>query len=514
MLADANSKLMNVNSNVPDRSNVQGLILRGYTHPFSCHLLFSFPTSISKQKAFFNAIYSKVQSAKDWGNNKPVSMLNIGFTFNGIAQLDPTVIRPQDLANFPATFQQGPTSGGSQSSLADVCDPASTPEKWWNGQGDAVNTNLHCVVHIYALTTKDLDALVTTVLTAATKNGLQELIPLAPTVNKGRLYQSIVENDVNKIHFGYTDGISEPSLANPTNVPDPQTINNFVIGYPDGAVTQPGPAGDGTTASTFAKDGCYNAFRIIYQNAAAFNSFLKQQAANAASTLAYLNLTQPQLEEWFAAKLCGRWRNGSPLMLSPDKPDPATSASEDFGYATQSQQGAASSANDVASSLRCPFSAHTRVANPRDQTLSSSEGKYVPRIARRGMPYGAALPNASTIDDGVDRGLIGIFLCGDLAGQFEKLYGWMNNNNFSDKTIFSVKHPPQDALLGNRKAANSSYFPGSVTSFTIPIEGGTKPIDGANIKIDALPEFLTTRGTAYCLLPSLSTLATLAGLTK
>ena len=106
----------------------------------------------------------------------------------------------------------------------------------------------------------------------------------------------------------------------------------------------------------------------------------------------------------------------------------------------------------------------------------------------------------------MDRGLIGLFLCGDLAGQFEKIYGWMNDNNFSGKEIFSVRRPPQDAMLGNKDAANSNAFPGTVTSFAIPVAKDT------TITIPSLPDFLVTRGTAYFLLPGMGTLGSLAGI--
>jgi len=167
---------------------------------------------------------------------------------------------------------------------------------------------------------------------------------------------------------------------------------------------------------------------------------------------------------------------------------------------------------DVLSGMSCPFSAHTRVVNPRNQNLDGSEGTAGPaRIIRRGMPYGEVLK--SDIDDGVDRGLIGLFLCGSLAGQFEKIYGWMNYNNFSDKTVYSIKHPPQDALLGNREVVNhQDNYSGVVTSFIIPIAGGEVPVPGSKITIPAaLPQFVTTRGTAYCLLPSMACLAKIAG---
>jgi hypothetical protein len=77
------------------------------------------------------------------------------------------------------------------------------------------------------------------------------------------------------------------------------------------------------------------------------------------------------------------------------------------------------------------------------------------------------------------------------------LYSWINANSFSDK--FAPDFNTQDALLANRGAAGDR-------SFTIPIS------KGRSIKIDNLPQFIVTRGTAYCLLPSVRTLRRIAGL--
>lgn len=91
----------------PDPSNIQGFILRGYTHPYSCHLLFSFKASgmTFNSKAFFSDLYPKVQSGSDWGNNKPLSMLNIGISFLGLQILG---VAAQKNSHFPAEFQEGP----------------------------------------------------------------------------------------------------------------------------------------------------------------------------------------------------------------------------------------------------------------------------------------------------------------------------------------------------------------------------------------------------------------------
>ena len=144
-----------------------------------------------------------------------------------------------------------------------------------------------------------------------------------------------------------------------SGLPTAEDNSNFLIGYYNGYISQPGSF-DSSTAGSFAKDGCYNAFRIIYQDVAAFNQFLKQQAAAWAKELSCLQLSETELEEWFAAKLCGRWRNGSPLILSSDKPSGSIDNSingEDFGYPVLSDPSTKSTdnSNDILSSFSAPF---------------------------------------------------------------------------------------------------------------------------------------------------------------
>jgi hypothetical protein len=114
------------------------------------------------------------------------------------------------------------------------------------------------------------------------------------------------------------------------------------------------------------------------------------------------------------------------------------------------------------------------------------------------MPYGA--PPVPPNYEG-ERGLIGLFLCGSLAGQFEQLYSWINVNNFSD--VFP-NLDTQDALLANRVSPSAGD-----PSFTIPLPTGSSPIP-----IPSLPQFVVTRGTAYCLLPSIPTLRRIAGMAE
>jgi Dyp-type peroxidase family len=126
-------------------------------------------------------------------------------------------------------------------------------------------------------------------------------------------------------------------------------------------------------------------------------------------------------EELVAAKLVGRWRDGSPLALRPDGPDPELGndklRANDFRY------------GDDKLGLRCPRGAHVRRANPRDAL--GWEGRLTARhrILRRGMPYGPALPDGAA-DDGEARGLLFICLQASIARQFEIVQSqWCNDGN-------------------------------------------------------------------------------------
>lgn len=459
---------MTAATGAPNPANVQGLIVRGYTHPCSTHMLFCFP-SRSAAAAFVKLLLPRVQSGADWGPNKPAMMLNIGFTYAGLR----VATALTDVKRFPATFRDGPASDSSQQSLSDQGD--SDPALWWAKK--IKPADLHCIVHAYALDDASMKTIVAFIADAATAAGVTELFG---TKDDTRFEQARSLGD--RIQFGYRDGISEPDLAwPPAGLPpdapsDPGTLDNFIIGYPNAQPhpqSSPGPAGD-SAAARFAKDGCYNAFRVIAQDVAGFEAFLD---ANAPAVVEKLGMTTADAREWIAAKVIGRWRNGSPLVLSPDAPDDATRDATVYGYAADT------------TGMKCPFSAHTRVSNPRDEDVRATD-QPVPRLARRGMPYGP-LPG---VDPDADRGLIGLFLCGSFDTQFELIYGWMNTNNFSP--LFSPGFNTQDAVVANRG------LKGAAKTFAIPTPKGTISV--------TLPQFLTTRGTAYCLLPSMASLQAIA----
>ena len=220
-------------------------------------------------------------------------------------------------------------------------------------------------------------------------------------------------------HFGYADGFSQPAIEG-SRFPDhpgagavakggewrPIRAGEFILGYPDeqGALpAAPEPA-------AFSDNGTYLVYRKLRQDVAGFRRSLEQ-----AATL------YPGGEELLAAKLVGRWRDGTPLDLSPEREDPSITGDR-----------ARNNAFDYGSDpdgMRCPIGSHVRRMNPR---LSMPfEGKLVNRhrIIRRGITYGDPLPEGAA-DDGADRGVIFMTLQASLARQFEFVQSqWANAGN-------------------------------------------------------------------------------------
>jgi deferrochelatase/peroxidase EfeB len=223
-----------------------------------------------------------------------------------------------------------------------------------------------------------------------------------------------------------------------------------------------------TQATDLVRDGSYAVFKWIYQDVATFNRFLEIEGPRLAP-----DRPPAEARELLAAKMIGRWRDGTPLVLSPDSPSPDLASSNDFSYSTADPHGA-----------RCPFAAHIRVVNPRDQPLNPAEFGFVPRVIRRGTPFGP--PLEGTTDDGRLRGLVGVFLCASISAQIYKLTAWMKRTDFS---------PPFTNDAGQDPLANRDV-PGASAAFEIPSGTGNTTI--------TLAGFTRTLGTAFFLVPGLS----------
>jgi hypothetical protein len=115
-------------------------------------------------------------------------------------------------------------------------------------------------------------------------------------------------------------------------------------------------------------------------------------------------------------------------------------------------------------------------------------------MIRRGVPYGPVWNRDDPDSGDVPRGLLGNFICGSLAAQFEAMsYDWVNLG-FQDPRITGSNDP----LIGANDPATSTF---------------TWPCPGApSLVLRGLPRFVSTRGGAYTFLPSLAAIRWISAL--
>jgi deferrochelatase/peroxidase EfeB len=223
-------------------------------------------------------------------------------------------------------------------------------------------------------------------------------------------------------------------------------------------------------------NGTYSAFRILRQDAQAFEDFLTVTAQR-------WRLDR----ELVAAKLMGRWRNGTPLVIAPGAPSDISDAKINaYDYASTPQHPAFF---DDADGFRCPIGAHTRRLNPRGALVMGQP--HSRRIVRRGMPYGPAFDPAQP--DTTERGLVGHFICGDLESQFEFIYRVWVNQDLATSGLRGTRDP----ILGVQADSGGR--------FVIRSTDNRDPI-----VLDDLPRLVHTRGSLYCLLPGIGAIQYLA----
>ena len=469
-----------------DYSDIQGTILRGYRVDMARHFILSITNPVAAGQLIGSLVEGadglpRITTAARW-TVKPECFVNIGFTAAGLAALGVT---PTHLQTFDLAFQRGATNAQTAQIVGDV--DASAPGQWI---GELSNgAQVHAVLSLWVDEDPAVLESVTARLRAAFAGCITEL--------SAHDAQALPDN---RIHFGYRDNISQPTVigAPPRKCPMPDDQNpvatgEFLLGYEnenDATYTVQPP--------DLSKNSSYAAFRILEQDVAGFESFLSEYAAKAGID-----------KEMFAAKVCGRWRNGNPLELAPDAPGTMLPLSKlnDFTYvSTDAAQG------DTLG-LKCPIGSHLRRNNPRNEAVVVTDSTHH-RIVRRAMPYGPAYDPAHPDPTPVSRGLIGYFINASLTNQFEFLTSqWNLCSRFvksapgpggKGNAVFNISG--QDVFLGVNDPT-----PGSTnsSSFTLPVNTTSGP---KNTTLTGFSRMITTRGGAYCFLPSITGLRYLAKL--
>ena len=393
--------------------------------------------------------------------------VNIGFTYEGLKALG---LSERSLDSFPAAFRVG--MRGRAHDVGDVGPHA--PEHWEGGLG---GPDIHSMAWIRTDSDEGREEATRILRAEMEVTGGVEVRFIQDT--KALAHENGIGSEGE--HFGFADPISQPPIegADASSYPGDGVLEpnanwrslkpgEFLLGYEDEA----GPEGTQTPEpAELRRNGTYVVFRKLYQDVAAFRRYL----ATAAKSL--YGSDDQYHRDLVAAKIMGRWRSGCPLDLSPDKDNPAIAADpqrrNNFTYEGDDQ------------GLRCPIGAHLRRSNPRATPLKRATAVRRHRLIRRGVEYGPHLQDGALQDDGVDRGLINLFIQADIERQFEFVQReWMKGGEF-----IGLDPSEQDPINGTGGEGSQLSVPGAKQPFLFD-----------------LPTFVTVKGGEYLFVPGLKAL--------
>ena len=471
-----------------DLNDIQGFILRGYRMPIVRHFLLTVGVP-AKARELLGRLVSgdesdtpQITTAEDWhvgfepGPNdnpndpprcKPDYCLNLGITWPGMIALEIKDLVPAISFKSFGAFTAG---AAARAGLVGDTGP-SAPQNWITAFGKGSD---HVLVTLHAISQDALKKYSDRLSGLfAEEHAFQEIwqgdgMALTEMKNGEPVFTS-------KVHFGYTDGISMTTIrGGPERYPrdHQQPCEPWLFVLQDDAenyfVPEPRELG---------LNGSFAVFKKIVTDVVGFENLLQSNKEK----------IDPEL---LAAKICGRWRNGVPLALSPetDSPPGGISPEQLNNYEYVNADGSGD-----ARGLRCPVGAHMRRINPRGQPVAGQGqpggSNNTHRLIRRGMPYGPAY-DPSQPYDGIERGLLGYFINSSIENQYEFVLGhWVNDSEFAGAVRLDPKS--KDPMIGMQDPAESI--------FVIPQASGSPPI-----KITGFSNFITTKAAAYCFLPSVT----------
>lgn len=419
-----------------EREDIQGLVIRGYRMPHAAYVFYRFH-GMDGARAWLRDMVDPVTTASEW-DEKPSWCANIGLTYVGLEALGVPV---SSLESFPEDFRQG-MAARAASHLGDV--GADLPQHW-EATPPFASRGVHAVLLVSTRTEERLNERLAAFEQVGVAHGLER-------VGCQRAAALGPDHSSDREHFGFRDGISQPTMRG-SGLEHEQHSDRlavapgeFVLGYPDelGNRSMPSP-------EALGRNGTYGVYRKLQQHVGAFRDYLHSRDDG----------------DLLAAKLMGRWPSGAPVALATDADDQDLAAdprrNNRFSY-TEDPLG-----------FTCPRGAHIRRAHPRDDTTSRRR-----LLLRRGLTYGREIPDGA-VDDGAERGLVGLFLNASIERQFEFVQRkWLNWGRFD-----GLSNEP-DPITGP---------PGR--DFTWQRRPGPRRYAG-------LPRFVTARGGEYFFIPSLT----------
>ncbi|MBB4860616.1 deferrochelatase/peroxidase EfeB [Novosphingobium chloroacetimidivorans] len=453
---------------------------------------------------------------------KDDAVVTLALTPSGLSRLG---LPDQALESFPVAFRLGMRGEGRAHILGD--DPHAS-QWWWDAEP------VEAALLVYG---DDCSAVERQV--SAIREALKACGSIVNQIDLTTVGEKLVDR---KEPFGFVDGVSQPAIrgtyrglrnADPIHLVEPGEI---LLGYPDNRGTiPPGPSMDArydptmmlpitssdagftetikSNPRSIGLNGSFLVIRQLEQDQKGFWDYCEKQAHAFAKFF-----PEPAIcdAEFIAAKMIGRWTDGSSLVRNPymsatklkvlygtseggatmrEKARPADASAtpvetgdraappatrapkpdNDFLFGTEDPQG-----------LRCPYGAHVRRANPRD-SLSPGSMEQVEinnrhRILRIGRGFAA--------EGDRQAGLMFMCLNADIERQFEFIQQtWMGSVKFH----------------GLDKEADPIAVTGEAgrNGFTIPVRTGP-------VSLEPLPRFVTLRGGGYFFVPGRQLLRYLA----
>jgi len=455
-------------------SEIQGFLVKEYKEMKHSKYFLLQVTDATKAKDFISAITANITTVT---TEIAETCMNVGFTSIGLRKLG---LAENNIQSFIREFREGMVTPHRQRLLGDY--DSSDPEKWnWGGPN---NEAVDLILMIFGKDETIINTLTNQYREKFETSGLKEVFLL-----DGQTFP----ND--KEHFGFKDSISQPAIIgsgitgiNNDNIKPGEFImgykNEYGV-YPDSPMLKEkqgnvnmlsdDPCGKGN--KDLGRNGTYFVLRQLKEDVDGFWNFLNEETKNEDGSL------NPDESTMLAAKMMGRWPSGAPLVKFPDKDPGGTSDDNDFNYIDTDKLG-----------LKCPFGAHIRRTNPRDQFEETGPSESLKltrrhRIIRRVRFYGENYTGSATHH--TPNGEVGLlFGCfnADISRQFEFIqYTWANYPKF--KQLYSDPDP----FIGIRENPE----PGIEQKFTIPQPTANKYITG-------LKSFVTVKGGAYFFFPSVT----------